>query len=180
MSADCVETVEPLTLEQFEQLPEEDEFLLELVRGRVVREPRPGGRHGWITSELFWRIASFVRERELGWTLVETGFVLADDPPTVRGPDVAFLARENLPVDGAPVGMWRRPPDLAVEVVSPTNTAADVQEKVLEYLAAGTRLVWVVDPATGHHRQARRGLRRRAERSGSVPPGRAVPQPGRR
>lgn len=148
MSADRVETVEPLTLAEFERLPEEDEFLLELVRGRVVKEPRPGGRHGRVTSELFWRIESFVRERELGWTLVETGFLLADDPPTVRGPDVAFLARERIPSDGAPLGMWRQPPDLAVEVVSPTDTAAEIQDKVLEYLAAGTRLVWVVDPAT--------------------------------
>lgn len=148
MSDDRLETVEPLTLEQFERLPEEDEFLLELVRGRVVREPRPGGRHGRVTMRIAWLVESFARERELGWTLVDTGFLLSDDPPTVRGPDVAFLTRENLPATGAPTGFWRRPPDLAVEVVSPSNAAVEIQNKVLEYLAAGTRLVWVVDPAT--------------------------------
>ena len=143
------ETVEaPLSLEEFEQLPEEGEHVLELVRGRVVREPRPGGEHGWLAGELFGLIRSHVREHKLGLALIETGFLLSVDPPTVRGPDIAFIGTENLPAEGIPIGFWRVPPDLAVEVLSPSNRASEIREKVLEYLTAGTRLVWVVDPRT--------------------------------
>lgn len=137
-----------LTLEEYRALPEEDGNRVELVRGRLVREPRPGGAHGWLAVELIVRIESYARKHDLGRTVTEAGFLLADEPPTVRGPDVAFISAEELPPDGPPEGYWRQPPDLAIEVVSPSNTAAGIQAKVLEYLDAGTRMVWVVDPGT--------------------------------
>jgi Uma2 family endonuclease len=139
---------EVITLEEFQRMPEEDEFLIELVRGRVVREPRPGIQHGRVTAELGSRIYACASERGLGITVIGTGFLLSVDPPTVRGPDVAFVAAENLPGGSIPQGFLTTAPHLAVEVVSPSNTAAEIQEKVLEYLANGTRLVWVVDPVT--------------------------------
>lgn len=143
------ETLEqPLSLAEFERLSEEDGYRIELVKGRIVREPLPNAEHGWLTSELFGRIHAHARKYGPGLALIETGFLLSDEPPTVRGPDIAFIAEENLPEEGIPFGFWRVPPDLAVEVLSPSNTAADIQEKVLEYLAAGTGLVWVVDPRT--------------------------------
>lgn len=146
MDPDAAATVEPLTLEQFERLPEEDEFRVELVRGRLVREPRPGGRHGRIAFRLGFLIERFAEARGLGQVVMETGFLLAEDPPTVRGPDVAFLAQESLPSEGAPVGHWRYAPDLAIEVLSPSNSAAEILEKVADYLRSGSRLVWVLDP----------------------------------
>jgi Uma2 family endonuclease len=94
------------------------------------------------------RIGSYARERGLGIVVTETGFLLSVEPPTVRGPDLAFLARESLPQELPSEGFWRVAPDLAIEVVSPSNTAAEIRGKVLEYLACGSRLVWVVDPAT--------------------------------
>lgn len=139
---------ELLTLEQFERLPEEDEYRIELVRGRPVREPRPGAEHGWITGELIGRLHTHVRDDRRGLVVTETGFLLTAEPPTVRGPDIAYIAARNLPAGGIPIGFWRVAPDLAVEVVSPSNAATEIQEKVLEYLVAGTRLVWVVDPRT--------------------------------
>lgn len=148
MATDRTAIVERLTLEEFERLPEENEHRVELVRGYLVREPRPGAEHGWLTGKLIGRIDEHAREGELGITVTETGFLLSVDPPTVRGPDLAFIAAENLPPEGIPRGFWRMAPDLAVEVVSPSNTAAEIREKVLEYLACGSRLVWVVDPAT--------------------------------
>ena len=142
-------TAEPLvTLEEFLRMPEEDAYRVELVRGRIVREPLPGAAHGWLTGRLVERIGSYARERGLGIVVTETGFLLSVEPPTVRGPDLAFLARESLPSKLPSSGFWRVAPDLAVEVVSPSNTAAEIREKVLEYLASGSRLVWVVDPAT--------------------------------
>lgn len=139
-------TEQRYTLAEYEQLPEEDGCRVELVEGRLVREPLPNAEHAWLTSELTGRIREHVRENQLGLTLAEAGFVLADDPPTVRGPDVAFIAAEHLPAGGFPRVFWTVPPDLAVEIVSPSNTRAEIREKVLEYLAAGTRLVWVVEP----------------------------------
>lgn len=135
-----------LTLQEFERLPEEDEYLLELVRGRLVREPRPGGEHGLLVAELVARLHHHARVHGLGRVVTEAGFLLTDDPPTVRGPDAAFISTRNFPTTGVPTGFWRVAPDLAVEVVSPSNTATEIQERVLEYLDAGTRLVWVVHP----------------------------------
>jgi len=138
----------PLTLEEFQRMPEEDACLVELVRGRVVREPRPNTRHGQLTIRLGGRIDAYATERGLGITVTESGFVLSVDPPTVRGPDVAFIATRDSPPEEDLAGFWPIAPDLAVEIVSPSNRAAEIREKVLEYLASGTRLVWVVDPAT--------------------------------
>lgn len=149
VSVPRTETVDRLlTLEEFERLPEEGEYLLELVRGRLVREPRPGGQHGLLTGELVGRLHHHARAHGLGRVVTETGFLLTEDPPTVRGPDAAFISTRNFPATGAPTGFWRVAPDLAVEVVSPSNTATEIQEKILEYLDAGTHLVWVVDPRT--------------------------------
>lgn len=84
-------------------------------------------------------------ERALGQVVTaETGFVLSDEPPTVRAPDVAFVSQGRLSFDHdrfAPLA-----PDLAVEIVSPSNTVSEVQSKVVDYLDAGTQLVWVVEP----------------------------------
>ncbi len=78
----------------------------------------------------------------------ETGFVLSKNPDTVRAPDIAFVVRERIPPDGLPEGYWELAPDLAVEVVSPNDTAAEVQSKAQMWLKSGVRLVWVVYPDT--------------------------------
>jgi Uma2 family endonuclease len=78
--------------------------------------------------------------------LSNTGFILARGPDTVRIPDIAFVAAARRPPYPAR-GWWQLAPDLAVEVVSPTNTLSELQSKAQEYLAAGTRAVWIVDPA---------------------------------
>lgn len=135
-----------VTLEEFRRMPEEDAFRVELSRGRILREPRPGGEHGLIAGRLVRILGSEVESRGVGVVVTETGFLLATDPRTVRGPDAAFIARD--PAAPAPRGPWTEPPTLAVEVVSPSNAAAEIQAKVLEYLEAGTEPVWVIDPAS--------------------------------
>ncbi len=119
---------------------------VELIRGvLVVREP-PGLRHGRVTMDLAHRLADHVRARALGKVYAaETGFKLARDPDTVRAPDIAFISRERLP-DPEPVGYPDLAPDLVVEVLSPGDRPAEVLAKVADWLSAGTRLVWVVDP----------------------------------
>jgi Uma2 family endonuclease len=137
----------PMTIEELEQLPD-DEYCYELVNGWLVREPPPGGAHGYIAGEILLALGSHVKRAGLGWTFAaETGFILvAEKPQTVRAPDASFVAKERLPRGPAPKGHVPLAPDLAVEVVSPTNRWTEVAAKVRDYLDAGTRLVWIVDP----------------------------------
>ena len=125
----------------------DDGFRYELVEG-VLRKMAPAGHlHGRIAINLAAPLAQYVRERELGAVYAaETGFKIASDPDTVRAPDVAFVQQERVDRVGAVEGFWPGAPDLAVEVVSPGDRYADVEEKVFDWLEAGTRLVVVVNP----------------------------------
>jgi Uma2 family endonuclease len=118
----------------------------ELLQGEVVRMAPAGAEHGGLAHELARLVGNFVAEHDLGRVYAaETGFILSRDPDTVRAPDVAFVTKDRLPP--RPIrGFFPGAPDLAVEVVSPTDRLADVHEKVNQWLAAGTRSVWVVDP----------------------------------
>lgn len=118
----------------------------ELVRGvLVVREPA-GYRHGEVAMNLATAVHSFVRTHKLGSVLAaETGFKLFSNPDTVRAPDVAFISSDRVPVP-TPTGFAVMSPDLAVEVLSPDDRPGEVLEKVGDWLNAGVRLVWVVDP----------------------------------
>jgi Uma2 family endonuclease len=120
---------------------------VELVRGvLVVREPA-GLRHGEVVMELARRLANHVRAASLGRVYAaETGFTLTRGPDTVRAPDIAFIHRARVP-DPPPPGFPELAPDLAVEVLSPGDRPGEVLAKVADWLSAGTRLVWVVDPA---------------------------------
>jgi len=119
---------------------------VELVRGRlVVREPA-GLRHGRVAMELARLLANYVGDRGMGRVYAaETGFTVARDPDTVRAPDVAFIRRDRLP-DPEPLGFPDLAPDLVVEVLSPGDRPGEILAKVADWLSAGTRLVWVVDP----------------------------------
>ena len=140
-----VSTLSPMTAADVERLSLPGKQV-ELVRGRlVVREP-PGTRHGVIAGNLTLDLGEFVRRRGLGVVLPQdTGFKIASDPDSVRAPDVAFLARERL--SQIPErGYAELAPDLVAEVLSPGDTAAEVLGKVADWLEAGTKLVWVIDP----------------------------------
>src|SRR5205809_7063240 len=118
----------------------------ELIRGRlVVREP-PGTWHGIIAATLTRHLGDFVARHALGLVFAQdTGFKIAADPDTVRAPDVAFVARERAGLVRAR-GYAALAPDLLAEIVSPDDAPAEVLAKVADWLAAGTRLVWLVDP----------------------------------
>lgn len=119
----------------------------ELVCGELVPMSPIGKHHGYIVLRLGSWLVPFVEQRKLGWFGTERGFILAHDPDVVRAPDLYFLARHREPA-GKGLGYCEGAPDLAVEVLSPSDKAVDLQLKIQEYLAAGTRLVWVVDPRT--------------------------------
>ena len=138
---------ERLTLEEFERLADPDERL-ELSRGVLVREPQPPASHGAVVVNLLRELDAVARDRRLGRAVVEAGFLLAEDPPTVRRPDAAFVSFDRWPAGALPEGWWPMAPDIAVEVVPPSNRAVDIHQKVLQYLDAGARAVWVVQPTT--------------------------------
>ncbi|HEV8304494.1 MAG TPA: Uma2 family endonuclease [Gemmatimonadales bacterium] len=119
---------------------------VELVRGRlVVREP-PGTWHGAIAANLAYYLSDFVRRQGLGHVFAQdTGFKIASDPDTVRAPDVAFIARERSALLRSR-GYAAAAPDLLAEILSPEDRPAEVLSKVADWLAAGTKIVWVVDP----------------------------------
>lgn len=118
----------------------------ELVKGELVEMTPPGGTHGKTAVRLSTRLQTFVEAKQLGEVMVESGYRLTSQPDTVRGPDISFLAAQNMPAEGLPEDYIPGAPDLAVEIVSPGDTAAEVQEKVQDYLTHGTRLVWIVYP----------------------------------
>ena len=131
------------TVEEFMRLPD-DGRVYELAQGRLERMSPTGGEHGRIASVLHTYLTNYVWEHDLGETFAaETAFVLDPEEGTVRAADVAFVAAARL--DGINEDAVPFPPDLAVEVVSPSDRAGVVRRKVAEYQRAGVSLVWVVN-----------------------------------
>ena len=128
-----------LTLEQFEQLPD-DGMRHELDEGELVSMPPTAIDHGEIQLEVAYLLKKFVRSRSLGTVLVETGFRLSRG--TVRAPDVSFIRADRMRKRDRQ-RLFEGAPDLAVEVISPSESASDIAHKVEQYLHAGAE-VWVV------------------------------------
>ena len=136
-----------ITADELFHLPE-DGYRHELVKGEVRKMTPAGFDHGAIVANLTAPLLQHVKSHGLGVVCgAETGFKIAGDPDTVRAPDVAFVRRERIPASGRPTGFWPGPPDLAVEVLSPSDTIFAMDEKVAAWLAAGARVVWVVNPS---------------------------------
>lgn len=136
-----------MTAEELIKLPR-GVWRYELVNGELRRMTPGGYVHGEIAAEVLGYLTPFVREHQLGRTYVaETGFLLRRGPDTVRAPDAAFVTSaklQNSPLSGH--GFFPGAPDLALEVISPSDTYSEVKEKVAEWLAAGTQVVIVLDP----------------------------------
>jgi Uma2 family endonuclease len=139
-------TVRMLTAEQFARLDDDGNYRLELERGRVIREPRAGEMHGSLIVRLGRFLDEFVEQHGLGRVVADVGVITERAPDTVRGPDIAFTSRARMNAQPQP-GFLESAPDLCIEILSPSNRASRMQQKVTEYLDAGARLVWVIDPA---------------------------------
>ncbi|MBU4400222.1 MAG: Uma2 family endonuclease [Planctomycetes bacterium] len=120
----------------------------ELLRGELVLMSPSGSLHAIIAATLAEILCGHVKKHNLGWVFgAEGGFQIRSDPDTVRAPDVAFVSAARMPAS-VPEGFFPGPPDLAVEVLSPNDRASEVLAKVSDWLEAGCRKVWVVDPET--------------------------------
>ena len=133
-----------MTADELLALPR-DEFRYELVNGELKKMSPAGHNHGRVTIRLTLPLAQYVVKHSLGEVYAaETGFKLGSNPDTVRAPDIAFIRQQRVDEVGKIKGYWPGAPDLAVEVLSPDDRVAEVEEKVSEWLTAGTRQVWVV------------------------------------
>jgi Uma2 family endonuclease len=132
-----------LTAEDLGALPEEQRG--ELIRGEMTPPTPPRGNPQWtIVGRLIGELGRVAKERHLGDVGPSGGFILGRDPDTVLAPDVAFVRAGRLPADQT--GFMPLAPDLAVDVISPANSAPDMSRRVRLSLDAGVRLVWIVDP----------------------------------
>ena len=129
--------------------PEYADRIVELVEGEIIEMPLPNGEHGEVLAMLTVKIGHYVLEKGLGRVATgDAGFVLERNPggrDTVRGVDLAFISRSKAPAP-LPNALLEFAPDLAVEVISPSNEAADIRLKIRQLLDAGTALVWIVYP----------------------------------
>ena len=119
----------------------------ELVRGELRVTPPPGAPHGVAGSNLVFTLTTHVRRHGLGRVFGDSvGYELVRLPRTVRVPDGSFVRAERLPAEGIGAGLLNFAPDLAIEVLSPSESASELEEKLDDYLFSGTPLIWVVDP----------------------------------
>ncbi len=136
-------TIKKMSADEFEASPFAETH--ELIRGELYPIMPAGTLHGIITNRLSAYITFFVLENDLGEvTAAETGFKLINQ--STVGADIGFIGKENLAKFGVPDSFFPTAPDLAVEVVSPSNSSDEISTKVEDYLKSGSRLVWIVYP----------------------------------
>ena len=134
------------TAEDLLHMPQ-DGFRYELVRGEMRKMAPAGHVHGRVAMKLSAALFQHVEAHRLGVVYAaETGFLLSRDPDTVLAPDVAFVSQARIEEAGDVDGYWPGAPDLAVEVVSPSDRYRDVEQKALDWLDAGAAMVLLIDP----------------------------------
>jgi Uma2 family endonuclease len=131
-----------MTAEELLNLPD-DSMRHELIKGELLTMPPPNFNHGRISANLMMLLGQFVKVNRLGDMCGEAGYILERDPDTVLGPDVSFVAKDR---SQRPDGYYSGPPDLAVEVLSPSDRRGKVEYKLSLWLELGTRSVWLVNP----------------------------------
>jgi Uma2 family endonuclease len=139
-----IELRQTYTIQEFLELPEEDKRY-ELVKGELEEMPGPSARHGKIISILSAEFINYLKQNNIGEVFSAAAFVIDSEIGTVRIPDLAFVTNTQL------VGLDYDTaipfaPELAIEVISPSDIWFKVQEKVDEYKQAGVKLVWVIFP----------------------------------
>lgn len=119
----------------------------EIDEGRLEMHEPTASYHGAGLARVTVCLVEFVTAARLGQVLVgDPGFWLARSPDTLRAPDAAFVSNERLAAIPDPEAFAEVAPDLAVEILSPSDRLAAVRRKAAQYIAFGVRSVWIVDP----------------------------------
>ena len=136
----------PLAAEEFGRMPD-DGRRTELVQGRIVELPPPKAVMGRSAFEFAFLLGDFVEDHDLGHIVInDAGIITERNPDTIRGADIAYYSYARLPRGPVPDSYSDVAPELVIEVRSPSDRWADIQEKVDEYLKAGVLIVCVLDP----------------------------------
>jgi Uma2 family endonuclease len=132
-----------MTAEDLLKMPD-DGLRHELIKGELLTMPVPKFLHGFVTVNLSTLLHLHVKANNLGVVVGESGFHLERGPDTVLGPDIAFVARDR--IENVPDSFFLGAPDLAVEVLSPSDRKGKVERKTALWLELGAKSVWNVDP----------------------------------
>lgn len=135
-----------MTIEEYEALPSDQSARIEIVRGELVERMSPGIEHFIVAGKIMMQLGFWAEASKQGYVGPEGSYALQMDPLTLRTPDVSYFRAEKRPRGRQIKGVGRFAPDLAVEVISPSERRRDVQAKVKDYLDAGVLLVWTVWP----------------------------------
>lgn len=139
-------TTTKATAEDLARLPD-DGWRYELIDGELQRMPPAGGKHGEVGTEFVRHLGNWVVPADLGKVYTpDTGFYIYHEPLTIVAPGASFVRKDRLPPADEREGYLDVIPDLVVEVVSPSESALDVEHKVSRYRAVGVPLVWVAYP----------------------------------
>ena len=139
-------TATTITAEELLLLPDNG-MRRELVRGEVREMAPAGDEHGELAMTIGSELRQHVKINRLGRVYAaETGFIISRNPDTVKAPDAAFVRQEVIDATGRLRGFRAGAPDLVVEVISPGDSYTEVEDKVMEWLDAGCRMVVVVNP----------------------------------
>jgi Uma2 family endonuclease len=138
---------ELMTADELFLMPHDGTKRYRLIAGELRTMSPAGSQHGFVANNVALLLTAFVKSRRLGTVFAaETGFVVQRHPDTVLAPDVSFVQRDRLPAEGPPPGFFPGPPDLAVEVISPSERQNEIDEKVELWLNSGLPLLWLVHP----------------------------------
>lgn len=137
-------TAAPLTLEEFSRLPD-DGNKHELSEGRLIVMPPVKSLHTLVALAILEALQAYLREQPIGRAIPEAGYVLSRNPLTVRQPDISVLSTDRIHATGDD-DYFEGSPEVAIEVVSPSDTAQELAIKVEQYLRFGAKQVWIVFP----------------------------------
>ena len=130
---------------ELQALPE-DGYMHEVVGGELVMSPKNNFQHGDMCVRLLTALSHHARAKRLGVVLdSSTGFWMGND--NCRAPDISFVCKERLRgLKRKEAKFFQGAPDLAVEILSPSNTRREVDERLNDYFSSGSRLAWIIDP----------------------------------
>lgn len=139
-------TTHLLTAEELMALDRDDRYF-ELIEGSLVEVSPPSPYRGRILSALAHLLYEAVEAQGIGYVFTgDAGFIVRRNPDTVLGPDLAVVIKGRISVEVDQERYLELAPDLAVEIVSPSNSAGEIERKTAIYLAAGVRAVWIIYP----------------------------------